>query len=161
MIARPSRRLAGLCVGAGFSFGAGFGVAIGAIVAICPAANVFADGSQPSTATAGDPSPQGAGGAPSGDARSGGSMRADPRVRHWGQVVLWSLVLLLVFAAAAAAIVHFSRRYRAYLLHERDQPTDDADVWSMHRPPPDPPAEPPAEPPIEPSSDDGGGADGN
>lgn len=76
-------------------------------------------------------------------------LRNDPRVRRLNQVVLWSVVLLLVFCVGAAAVVHFSRRYRAYLLRDRSEPTDDGDVWAMHQLPPERPSE----------GGDGGGGD--
>ncbi|GJQ25848.1 MAG: hypothetical protein HBSAPP02_08800 [Phycisphaerae bacterium] len=68
------------------------------------------------------------------------ALRRDPRVWRLNQIVLWSVVLLLVFCVGAAAVVHFSRRYRTYLLRERSQPTPDDDVWAMHRLPPERPS---------------------
>lgn len=68
------------------------------------------------------------------------ALRRDPRVRRLNQVVLWSVVLLLVFCVGAAAVVHFSRRYRTYLLRDRAEPTPDADVWAMHQLPPERPS---------------------
>lgn len=68
------------------------------------------------------------------------ALRRDPRVRRLNQIVLWSVVLLLVFCVGAAAVVHFSRRYRTYLLRDRSQPTPDGDVWAMHQLPPERPS---------------------
>ncbi len=67
------------------------------------------------------------------------ALRHDPRVRRLNQIVLWSVVLLLVFCVGAAAVVHFSRRYRMYLLRNRSEPTEDGDVWAMHQLPPERP----------------------
>lgn len=67
------------------------------------------------------------------------ALRHDPRVRRLNQIVLWSIVLLLVFCVGAAAVVHFSRRYRMYLLRNRSEPTEDGDVWAMHQLPPERP----------------------
>lgn len=74
---------------------------------------------------------------PSSDAEA---LRRDPRVGRLNQIVLWSVVLLLVFCVGAAAVVHFSRRYRTYLLRDRSQPTPDGDVWAMHQLPPERPS---------------------
>lgn len=68
------------------------------------------------------------------------ALRRDPRVRRLNEVVLWSVVLLLVFCVGAAAVVHFSRRYRTYLLRDRSVPTEDGDVWAMHQLPPERPS---------------------
>jgi hypothetical protein len=46
---------------------------------------------------------------------------------------LWLSVLLLVLFFSAAAIIVFSRRFRAYMLVGRGGPTPYTDVWSMHR----------------------------
>jgi len=65
--------------------------------------------------------------------------RNDPAaIARWSQALFWTIVLLIAFCFAAAAIVVFSRRFRAYLTRRRPEPTQYVDAWSLHRLPPEP-----------------------
>lgn len=61
------------------------------------------------------------------------SIQDDPRIRAWGRVMLWGIVLVLIFLVGMTAIIIFSRRYMDYLNRTPHEPTSTDDVWSMHR----------------------------
>lgn len=53
--------------------------------------------------------------------------------------ITWTLVILIAFVTAAAAIIVFSRGFRRWMGREQRQPTASDDVWAMHKAPDDPP----------------------
>ena len=65
------------------------------------------------------------------------SLSRDARVMRWSSVFFLGVLLLLIFLVAAGVIIHFSRRYRQYLLRQKSTPTPSEDVWAMHRAPTD------------------------
>jgi hypothetical protein len=65
------------------------------------------------------------------------TLARDQRMIRWSTVIFLGTILLLVFVVAAVAIVHFSRRYRQYLLRGKSAPTVSDDVWGMHQVPAD------------------------
>lgn len=67
------------------------------------------------------------------------SLKDDPRYRRWRVTITWSLVILIAFVTAAAAIIVFSRGFRRWMGREQHKPTASEDVWAMHRTPDEPP----------------------
>ena len=69
------------------------------------------------------------------DAAASQPAHNDPQLElaRWWQSFGWGLLLLTIFAAAASAIIVFSRRYGKYLQSESREPTPSDDVWSMHK----------------------------
>lgn len=63
------------------------------------------------------------------------SLKDDPRYRRWQLTLMWSLVILIAFVTAAAAIVVFSRSFRRWIGREEKAPTASDDVWAMHKAP--------------------------
>jgi hypothetical protein len=61
----------------------------------------------------------------------------DARMVQWTTALFLGIILLLIFVVAAVAIVHFSRRYRQFLLRQKSSPTPSDDVWEMHQVPVD------------------------
>lgn len=59
----------------------------------------------------------------------------DIRYQRWRVTLTWTLVILIAFVTAAAAIVTFSRGFRRWLGREPKTPTASDDVWAMHKPP--------------------------
>jgi hypothetical protein len=58
------------------------------------------------------------------------------KVRALYAAVVYSLILFIILLAGALAIIRFSRRFRAYVGRSERKPTQNADVWAMHVPPP-------------------------
>ncbi|MCB9857546.1 MAG: hypothetical protein H6818_17835 [Phycisphaerales bacterium] len=61
------------------------------------------------------------------------TLKDDPRYQRWRMTITWSLVILIAFVTAAAAIVVFSRGFRRWIGRERKAPTASEDVWAMHK----------------------------
>lgn len=73
-----------------------------------------------------------------GAAPAPATLRHDPRMDRWRRAFGWGLLLMVIFITAAAAIIIFSRRYRAFLQAGDETPaTPSDDVWAMHKLPPD------------------------